>query len=114
MTTITNDDRLLLEIRDNLVAQVARIDEEIAARHAPPVGPLDLSQKHTHFEAIEAVLSASPVPMRARQVAEALEAGGYPAIPQIGVVLNEFWYRKRLVKVATGLFTVNRGGEHAG
>ena len=102
--------RLLLETRDDLMARAARIDEEIEALQAPPIGPLDLSEKHTHFEAINAVLTASPVPLRARQVGEALAAGGYPPIPQLATVLNMLWYQKRIVKVATGLFTSRRDG----
>jgi hypothetical protein len=92
------------------MARAARIDEEIEALHAQPIGPLDLSQKRTHFEAINAVLTASSVPMRARQVGEALEAGGYRPIPQLGTMLNMLWYEHRIVKVATGLFTSKRDG----
>jgi hypothetical protein len=102
--------RLLLETRDDLMARAARIDEEIQALQAPPIGPLDLSQKPTHFEAINAVLTASPFPMRARQIGEALAAGGYRPIPQLATVLNMLWYERRIVKVATGLFTSKRDG----
>jgi hypothetical protein len=98
----------LQEVSDGLAALQIRLAQILSGRLTPPDSPPDLSRLPYNTTAIIALLRWSPVPMRAREVANGLTAAGRTPPPQLGVVLNDLASRGKITKVATGLYTVRR------